>query len=173
MNDTLKLKLQAWVDGEVSPSQARRLAHLVERDADARQLVSELRMTCQLLAANEPQVAVPETPEFYWGKIARQIQSQASQPAPMRSRVLFGWRRFAAAAAAFAAVTASVLLMVRHFAPMATFDEVSATGDGMEAMTFHDQSAGMTVVWLQDAQDGQSPQPTDAPLDDGDSDIEM
>ncbi len=31
------------------------------------------------------------------------------------------------------------------------FDEISSTGDGMEAVTFHDQSAGMTVVWLQDS----------------------
>ncbi|HZM01666.1 MAG TPA: hypothetical protein VFC44_01470 [Candidatus Saccharimonadales bacterium] len=43
------------------------------------------------------------------------------------------------------------------FAPPTTFDEISSTGEGMEAVTFHDQSAGMTVVWLQDPSQVEQP----------------
>jgi anti-sigma factor RsiW len=173
MNDNLELKLQAWIDGEVSPSEARRLAQLVQRDPQASQLVLELRMTRQLLAANQPQAVVPETREFFWSKIERQIQSQARNPAPTGWRGLHGWRRLMGSLAGLATLAAIVLLAVRQFSPTATFDEVSTTADGMEAMTFHDQTAGMTVVWLQDSQDSQSTQPADAAPDDGDSDLQM
>jgi hypothetical protein len=172
MNDNLKL--QAWIDGEVSPSEGRRLAQLVELDPQASQLVQELRATRQRLAGNETPAVVPETREFYWSKIERQIQLQARTPAPIASRGLWHWRRLTASLVGFAAVAAVTLVTVRHFAPTATFDEVSATADGMEAMTFHDQTAGMTVVWLQDSQDNQSAQPADAaPADDSDSDLPM
>ena len=52
-----------------------------------------------------------------------------------------------------------LLLAVKPLAP-ATFDEISSTGEGMEAVTFHDQSAGMTVVWLANTEQAQ---PTETP----------
>jgi len=173
MNENLELKLQAWIDGEVSPSEVRRLAELAERDPQVNQLVQELRMTRQLLAANPPEVAVPETREFYWSKIERQIQNLPMEPSPTGSRSVFGWRRWMASIAGVAALGVMVLIAIGQFAPTATFDEVSATADGMEAMTFHDQTAGVTVVWLQDGQDTQSTQAVDADAVDSNSDLEL
>jgi hypothetical protein len=64
-------------------------------------------------------------------------------------------------------------MAVRPFAAP-TFDEISATGEGMEAVTFHDQSAGMTVVWLADAMPAQPLEAPDAKTPDtGDSEVEM
>ena len=66
--------------------------------------------------------------------------------------------------------------MVHPAAP--TFDEISATDEGMEAVTFHDQSGQMTVVWLQDNSPQAAPeQPTrnaGAPAEEPvDSDVEI
>ena len=41
------------------------------------------------------------------------------------------------------------LITGRQASPPA-FDEISSTIDGMEAVTFHDQSSQTTFVWLQD-----------------------
>ena len=172
MNDKLQLKLQAWIDGEVSPFQARRLARLVQRDAQASQLVRELRTARQLLAANPPARVVPEAREFYWAKIERQIHSQARQPAPLGLGLR--WRAWMTSLAAVAALAALFLVVVKQYSPAASFDEVSDTADGMEAITFHDQTTGMTAVWLQDSQDNSSTQPGEAAPELGDNpDLQM
>ena len=171
MNENLELKLQAWIDGEVSPSEARRLAELAERDPQVSELVQELRMTHQLLAENPPEMAVPETREFYWSNIERQIQKLSAEPEAVSARTFAGWRRWTASLAGMAALGAMVLLAIGQFRGSASFDEVSATADGMEAMTFHDQTAGVTVVWLQDSQDSQPTQSAD--VDDSNSDLEL
>ncbi len=65
-------------------------------------------------------------------------------------------------------------MATKPFAP-ATFDEISSTGEGMEAVTFHDQSAGMTVVWLADTEQA-APAETPAvavPDTTADSQVEM
>jgi hypothetical protein len=41
------------------------------------------------------------------------------------------------------------VMAVRQNGPP-TLEEVSSTIGGMEAVTFHDQTSQMTVVWLQD-----------------------
>jgi anti-sigma factor RsiW len=177
MNEELELKIQAWIDGEVSPSEGDRLAALIERDDQASQLVQELRATRRVLTANEPQAAVPETREFYWTKIQNQIRREARVPAPLGWRRLLRWQRLIPSLTGAAALFAVVLFGIRQAAPKASFDEVSATVEGMEAITFHDQTAGVTVVWLQDSQDGQDDQATQAvdPMpDDGEgSDLPM
>jgi hypothetical protein len=65
-----------------------------------------------------------------------------------------------AALAGFAALSCLLLLSADPFATPA-LDETSSTGEGLEAVTFHDEAAGMTVVWLNDtapAPTGESPE---------------
>jgi anti-sigma-K factor RskA len=172
MNNNLELKLQAWLDGELSDSEARRFDREMAGDAEASQLVAELRSVKNALAGNETPLAVPETREFYWSKIERQIQREAQSPrvqAPSQP----AWCRWLAPFAGYAALACMLLLAVKPFAPP-TFDELSSTGEGMEAVTFHDQSTGMTVVWLADTT---QPQPVESPdasaPDKGEADVEM
>ena len=42
MNHELELKIQAWVDGELSDQEATRIADLVARDAEAGAVAAEL-----------------------------------------------------------------------------------------------------------------------------------
>jgi len=156
MNDELTIKIQAWVDGELSGWQARGIAKLVERDAEAKALATELRQTKAALAQNEMTVAVPELREFYWNKIRLQIEREEASgtkrvsPAPWNPLSIFRSIGLPLAGLAVAAAVATVTL--NQFS-VPGYDEVTATSDEMSTLTFHDQSAGMTVVWLQDNTD--------------------
>lgn len=180
MNETLELKLQSWVDEELNASEAKLVEEQIARDAGAHQLVAELKLvTCLMQGAELPRT-VPETREFYWSKIAREIERQSRGAQPAAARRPFGLRGWFSPFLGFASLACVLFLAVRPFSTP-TFDEISATGEGMEAVTFHDQSAGMTVVWLSDVTSGDSSdvsQPAATPdskttTDSGDSDTEM
>src|SRR5690349_21859011 len=91
MNQEMELKLQAWLDGELSPAEAGKMAALVETDGDARALYTELQQTSLALKGNEPEMRLPETREFYWSKIEREIARLETAPA---SSTLPWWLAF-------------------------------------------------------------------------------
>jgi anti-sigma-K factor RskA len=159
MNEEVQLKIQAWVDGELSGWQSRSVAKLVERDADAKALATELRQTKVAMAQNEATIALPELREFYWNKVRLQIEREE---AAGQKRVSPSWdpmaifRRLALPLAGVAVVCAVAMLSLNQFSTSAV-DDVSTPSDEMSALTFHDQSAGMTVVWLQDNSDQSGP----------------
>lgn len=169
----LELKLQAWLDGELSAPKARRVDPQIVGDEEASPLITELQAIKSALAGNETARTVPETRAFYWSKIERQIQRQARSPRAVQAPRQAVWRRWLAPLAGFAALACMLLLAVNPFAPPA-FDEISSTGEGMEAVTFHDQSAGMTVVWLTDTAPARPVESPDAKTPDtGDSEVEV
>lgn len=156
MNQNFELKLQAWLDGELSDQEARRLGEEIAGDAEATQLVAELRAIQRTLAGNELAVTVPETREFYWSKIERQIQREAAVLERARPSRPSTWVRWVSPLVGFSSLACMLALaFYQPFTPP-SFDEISATGEGMEAVTYHDQSTGMTVVWLADSQESQS-----------------
>jgi hypothetical protein len=159
MNQNLELKLQAWLDGELSAPEARRISEEIAGDAEAGRLVTELKSIKTTLAGNEMPLTVPETRDFYWSKIERGIQRQARSPRAVQDPGQPAWLRWLSPLAGFAALACMLLLAVKPLTPP-TFDEISSTGEGMEAVTYHDQSAGMTVVWLADTEQAQ---PTETP----------
>ena len=94
MNWEQQLELQAWIDGELSARDARRVAVFAESNADARLLVDELRMAKAFISSNETEVTVPETREFYWSQVQSRIERAES--VSETSSVLswpFVWRR--------------------------------------------------------------------------------
>ncbi len=149
MKQDLQLKVQAWLDGELPDHEARRIAEWVSRDAEAAALAAELGGIRQAMFRNEEAVALDDSRPFYWSRIQRQIQLEAgfrrADGLPWSAR----WRKFTAAMAGLTALTCVLVMAVQH-AGSPTFDEICVTGEGMEAVTFHDQSAQLTVVWLQD-----------------------
>ncbi len=149
MKHELELKIQAWLDGELPDHEARRLGQWIARDAEAAALAAELGSLRQAMRRNEAAATLGESREFYWSQIERRIQREAgvrrTDAAPWYAR----WRRYIAPLAGVAAL-ACVLLMAVMQTRAPTFDEFSSSTEGMEAVTFHDQSAQMTVVWLQD-----------------------
>ena len=152
MKQELELKLQAWVDGELNEGEARRIAQVVSEDPVARGLVAELRAVKKAMNGAEMTRAVPDGHEFYWSKIQRQIAAEERHAAPTRAPWLRLWQRIALPLAGVAAAACVVLVTVKQVAPPAASpcDEVTATSDAMDTMTYHDQSTGLTVVWLQD-----------------------
>jgi anti-sigma factor RsiW len=149
MKHELELKVQAWLDGELPDHEARRMGEWIARDSEAAALAAELGCVKQAMFRQEATGTLGESREFYWSKIQGQIQRQASvrrnDGLPWYAR----WRKYMAPLAGVATLACLlVVAVVRNGSP--AFDEISSTGEGMEAVTFHDQAAQMTVVWLQD-----------------------
>ena len=73
MKHELELKLQAHLDGELTGREATEIAALLEHDREAAALFGELRNIKTALTGNELEIKLPETREFYWSKIEREI----------------------------------------------------------------------------------------------------
>jgi anti-sigma factor RsiW len=156
MNRDLALKIQAFVDGELSSGETRSIADSIERDPEAQALVAELRHTRTALAGNELPVALPEAPDFYWGKIQREIQRSAAQPVSESRWVaaLAGWRRFLAPLAGVAVITFLAIASVKLFNSRQIDDYAQHLAEienlSEHSTSFSFRSDNMFVVWVQD-----------------------
>jgi anti-sigma factor RsiW len=147
MEHESQLKLQAFLDGELPESEAREMAALVARDPEATALLAELRNTRKALANFEPDVKVPESREFYWSKIEREIQRSEPEPQSVETVTLFQLiRRFLLPASAMAAVAIAVIVAGRWGSPGEPDTELTMAGSGM--FTYTDYANGTTLVWL-------------------------
>jgi len=146
------LKVQACLDGELPPAEARRVAGWLAQDPELRLLGEELRGTKALLVGNEPEFSVPESREFYWSKIARELQPTSSlEMAPGPSR-LWWWLRVAVPLGSTLVLAAVLLLRSGPGAfgsrYLATGHEIETPLEEMASITFRSESARMTVVWV-------------------------
>lgn len=152
MNEETKLKLQAYLDGEISEREAREVSAQLKEDNQASALFRELQFTRAALRGNEVELKLPETREFYWSKIQREIARGSTESAP-RPMVQWWKPAYVRVAGVFAAGCA--LLMISFVAfkgnnnSYAT-DEVEGTGEEMGSITYHSDKEGMTVVYLFD-----------------------
>lgn len=144
MNEDLQLKLQAYLDGELSSGEARSVRDLLAADAAARDLLTELTHTRAALAAHEAEIKLPESREFFWAKIRREIESPQPAPAPRFS--LAAWlRRFLVPAGAVAAVAIAVMLSLPRVNDAGARATISS---GAASFTYHNYATGTTLVWL-------------------------
>lgn len=144
MKEETLFKLQAYLDGELSAVERADVEAQLSQDADAKALLTELQNTTNALAGFEAKITLPETREFYWSKIQREI---SRSPAPERPRgfslgVLL--RRVLVPAAAVAAVAIAVMLSIPRGGGS---DYFSASGDAV-AFTYQNYKTGTTLVWL-------------------------
>jgi anti-sigma factor RsiW len=157
MNRDTQLQVQAYLDNELSPADARNTSNLISSDAAARELFSELKDTHELLAANEPEVQVPDSRDFYWSQIQRRIASAEREPvaAPMRP----WWIRILAPLAGTAALFALLLSVVNppgggnpvSLTKTAPLHQLEQTSD-VSTITFRSDTEGVTVVWITSTQ---------------------
>jgi anti-sigma factor RsiW len=148
-----QLKVQAFLDGELTAAEAREVEGWVRSDPEARDLAIDLRQTGQALQAGELARTTPEAREFYWSQIRRRIEAQATGARQAARRpVLFGWRYWLASLAGAAAVITFIGVAARQLpstaSAMSMADEIETMGD-QEAVVFQDKEAKMTVVWCQ------------------------
>jgi anti-sigma factor RsiW len=149
MTEEQQLKLQAFLDGELPESDRREVAAWLAQDTDATALLGELKNTRNALKGFEPEIKLPESREFYWSKIKRQIERAEPAPTAAPKASLFTWvRRILMPLGTVAALALVGLVAVHIFSasprPMAADVMLGDSG----AFTYRDDSQGMTVVWL-------------------------
>ena len=70
-----RLKIQAWVDGELAPQESAQIADLIENSLTAKELASDLKDVQKVLKNGEKTVKIQDSPEFYWNQIQQKIES--------------------------------------------------------------------------------------------------
>ena len=156
INHETELKLQAYLDGELSAGEAKAIADLLGRDAGAQALYQELRIAKSLLVENELERTLPESREFYWSKVQRQIERVESTQAdgltePAASR---WWPRFLTPAGVLAALAVFVAVVLRSpeggetFLALDDSHEIETPLEETSSFSFRSEAAAMTVVWV-------------------------
>jgi hypothetical protein len=130
----------------------------VARDREAAAVLEELRNTRDALGGFETGIQMPESREFFWSKVQREIQrleepAPKSTPAPLFAR----WRRFLVPASALALVlfTAVVLMQPAGQSGRTAAGDIETALADAGAFTYRDYSAGTTLVWLSYAADNE------------------
>lgn len=145
MKEDLQLKLQAYLDGELSSGDTQAIQGLLARDPAARDLLAELSNTRDAIVAHEATIKVPESREFYWSKIQREI-GREPKSVPVASFSLAAWlHRALVPAGAAAGVVIAILLSL----PQANgVGDVTSTSSDTATFTYHNYATGTTLVWL-------------------------
>ena len=152
MNVEDGIRLQAHLDGELTCREAEQVAALIENDAEARALFAELQQTKTLLGANEPEMRLPESREFFWSKIERDIQRLEAAPAEKQSPAwLLFFRRHIRAFAGTSVAAAFVLFVAFQMNVLSPsmFEEIdNPLDDDTGSFSFRSESQKMTLVWI-------------------------
>jgi anti-sigma factor RsiW len=152
MNQDVQLKLQAYLDGELPPGEAKAVTELLASDAEARGLLTELTNTRNAIADHEAEMKVPVTREFYWSGIRREIE-RGERVLPVQSQptsFFAALKRMLVPAGGVAAVLLAVVVAGRQFYPPSTGIRVEAetTFEDSGAFTYRDYTSGTTLVWV-------------------------
>jgi anti-sigma factor RsiW len=149
MDFEAKLKLQAYLDGELPEAEAREVAKLLAQEQEAVLLLGELRNTRQSLKGAETPVQLPESREFYWSKIEREI-GRLEQPRRVESRrpFIFRLQRFLVPASGAVALAVFLCVTLLNGSSGTALGETELADEDMGAITFRSDSEGMTTVWL-------------------------
>ena len=151
MDYNAQLKLQSWLDGELPEAEASEITNWLTRDREAASLLEELRNTHNALAGFEATVRLPESREFFWSKVEREIQRlEAPAPKTARRSYLSLFRRFLVPASAVAAVLVAGLVLNRPTGlnGRSAVAEIETALADSGTFTYRDYSAGTTLVWL-------------------------
>jgi len=173
MNLDQQLKLQAWVDGELPEAEAREVAAFVQEHADALALAGELRGTRAILAGNEPEAKLPESGDFYWNKIRREIEREEKAAARVSGvSWTFAWRRLIAPISGVALIAFLSILSLNVFHQQPADDgskflvEVENLSEDIGSISYRSQSENMFVVYLYKKDQEAERDPMAEPFDD-------
>ena len=143
-----QLKLQAYLDGELPESEARETANRLAKEPEAEALLAELKGMRQVLAGFETAVKLPETREFYWSKIEREIQrGDAPAAESVELPFLLRLRRLLVPASGMAALVVAVCFGLR-LTPDSSSAEMQTAMSDPDSITYQDYDTGATVVWF-------------------------
>jgi anti-sigma factor RsiW len=164
MDFETELKLQAFLDGELPEAEARKVAKLLAQDQEATLLLGELRNTRQALKGAEAVVQLPESREFYWSKIEREIERlEQPQRVEQKRPFIFRLQRFLVPVSGALAVAVFLGITLLNGNSGTALGETELATDDMGAITFRSESEGITSVWLYNQGDSEF---TDEPAPD-------
>jgi len=147
MDYDTQLQLQAYLDGELPERAARQLRVWLEEDPEAKALLAELENTRTLLTHYDEGILLPESREFFWSKIEREILA-GRKPASRPGRLsVFPGLRYLVPAGSLAALVVATLLAVQGSGG-SKGSEYEATLSDPGALTYRDYASGTTLVWL-------------------------
>ena len=164
MNRETQLQVQAYLDNELSPGEARNVSKLISSNAEARDLFGELKSTREALVANEPLPSLPESREFYWSKIQRAIEHSERTTARADTSARPWWTRMLVPVSGAVALFAVLLSVVNRDGakPVAVTQRASAVAavpqhqleqsPDVSTITFRSDAEGVTVVWITSAE---------------------
>jgi hypothetical protein len=153
MSHEFELKLQAYLDGEMPARDAEEVEASLAQDQEGRALLAELRNTASAMAVGEEPLKLPESREFYWSKIAREIERHEKPvAAPARKISWLAWVHGHLLPVSGVALVLGVIgiMLMRSHAVGGPFGEMELASDDMGAYTFRDQQQKMTMVWFYD-----------------------
>jgi hypothetical protein len=117
-------------------------------------LCAELKLAKALLAGNEPELKLPETREFYWSKIQRQIEHADLTQAAARTPFWLTWRRYFAPIGGVAIVALLAVFSMKFYdvgledASNHHLAEIENLSEHAGSLSFRSQSENMFVVWV-------------------------
>jgi anti-sigma factor RsiW len=155
MNREIELKLQAYLDGELTTADAQVMDAQIKANPEIRDLAAELQWTKAALRGNDLERRVPDSREFYWSQIERTIQAPTASTsvAPRKRSPLFPWlyRFWPQVGGAWAAALGLVIATV-HFGWLAEpgWIETNHASNDIGAVVFRSDSERLTMVWLYD-----------------------
>lgn len=150
MDYDAQLKIQAYLDGELPEEEARAVANQLALDREAVALLAELRQTRQSMARFEAGIRVPESREFYWSKIEREINRLEPAPAAAAPEPsLWAHLRRLLVPVGATALLAVAGVLALQFVRLGGVNGLGATTVADSgALTYRDYSSGTTLVWL-------------------------
>ncbi|MBI1840477.1 MAG: hypothetical protein HYR88_06440 [Verrucomicrobia bacterium] len=170
MNEELGIRLQAYLDGELSSRERTEIEARLAKDPELQALKSELTAIRSALIEADPVVQVPESREFYFSQIQRRIAAEdtrADSPkTPIVSWSLSLWlRRAILPLSGVAAACMMLLVSLREgtVPPLSSHEETESPMEETGAVTFRSEAQRVTIVWLYDKEVASS----DTTIDDG------
>jgi hypothetical protein len=147
-----QIKLMAYLDGELPEREVVEIREWLARDEEARALLAELQNTGAALAGHEAGLKLPETREFFWSRIQREIARQEKAPAAAETMSPWQWvRQHLLPVGGVALLTCLLALMiVRPGRTGSLYGELEMASDDMGAYTYRDHQQKMTMVWFYD-----------------------
>jgi anti-sigma factor RsiW len=156
MNIQSQLRLQAYVDNELSPEESQRVVDWLAADPQARALVAELTQTHAWLNASQPQRKLPVSGDFYWSQIKSAIAPVESRPVREAEpfRLGLGWLwKWAVPVAGMALIILAMLPVNPSRPPSSAFAggvmEIESALPDSNVITFRSDSEGISVVWME------------------------
>jgi len=160
-----QLRLQAYLDGELSASEAKEVSDVLAKDPESAALVTELRQTSQALAGFEEGLKLPESREFFWSKVQRGIQSQENRTIAIERSMRIPWsvrlRRFLVPASGVAVIALLTLVVTKQSGGGSSDTSVETSLADGGGVVYHDFSARATFVWLSYPPDSDSSEEDD------------